>query len=101
MKKHIVSDFVVIGGGIIGLNIARSLATSFPNASIALLEKEKHVGLHTSGRNSGVIHAGIYYATDSFKAKFCREGNQRLTAFCQEHNLSFNNCGKLIVAHNK
>ena len=72
---------MIIGAGVIGLNIAKTLAARFPTAKIEVLEKEKTVGLHTSGRNSGVIHAGIYYATDSLKAKFCKQGNTELTNY--------------------
>ena len=64
------ADFLVIGGGIIGLNIARELRRSFPDASVHLLEKEADCGLHASGRNSGVLHAGFYYSPDSLKAQF-------------------------------
>ena len=58
-------DFLLVGGGVIGLTCARALVTQYPDASILLIEKEKQVGLHTSGRNSGVLHAGFYYASDS------------------------------------
>lgn len=66
-----------------------------------VLEKEKFPGMHTSGRNSGVIHAGIYYSTDSLKASFCREGNRRLTQYCVENKLDINRCGKFIVPTNE
>jgi len=73
MKKN----YLIVGGGVIGLSIARSLLRASVAASnITLLEKEEFVGAHTSGRNSGVLHAGFYYASDSQKAKFCRLGNQ-------------------------
>lgn len=67
-------DFVIAGGGIIGLGVARALAAKYPDAAIRVLEKEREVGEHTSGRNSGVLHAGFYYKTDSVKARFCRQG---------------------------
>ena len=74
MLKTKVADFVIAGGGVIGLNMARALATKYPDSSIKILEKEQKVGMHSSGRNSGVLHAGFYYKTDSQKAKFCRQG---------------------------
>ena len=94
------TDFLVIGGGIIGLNIALLLKRRFVDCSIRLIEKEPFLGMHASGRNSGVLHAGFYYTSDSMKARFCKEGNQQLTAYCQEHNLPINRCGKLVVTAN-
>lgn len=79
MSKIINSDFLVIGGGIIGATITRALSSKFPTCSIKLIEKEKKLGEHTSTRNSSVLHAGIYYSTDSLKAKFCKKGNELLT----------------------
>ena len=73
-------DFRVIGGGVIGLSIARELRRRQPTARVVLIEKEPVCGAHSSGRNSGVLHAGFYYTPDSLKAKFTREGNERLTA---------------------
>ncbi len=91
-------DFLVIGGGIIGLSIARELKRRFASASVVVLEKERALGLHSSGRNSGVLHAGFYYTADSLKARFTREGNRSLTRFCEQHGLPLNRCGKLVVA---
>lgn len=71
-------DYLIIGAGIIGLNIAKNLKERFPSSKILLLEKEKEVGLHSSGRNSGVLHAGFYYTANSLKAKFTKEGNEAL-----------------------
>jgi L-2-hydroxyglutarate oxidase len=76
-------DFLLIGGGIIGISIARELKSRHPSSSVCILEKEPQCGLHASGRNSGVLHAGFYYTADSFKARFTREGNQRLTEYCE------------------
>ena len=76
------SDFLVIGGGVIGLNIARRLRKVFSGASVRLIEKETDCGLHASGRNSGVLHAGFYYFPDSLKAKFTWRGNRLLTDYC-------------------
>lgn len=92
------SDFLIIGGGVIGLNIARQLKRVFADSSVRILEKEPECGLHASGRNSGVLHAGFYYSPDSLKAKFTRIGNQRLTDYCKEKQLSIHTCGKLVVA---
>ena len=92
------SDFLVIGGGVIGLNIARKLRRTFPDASVHLLEKEADCGLHASGRNSGVLHAGFYYSPDSLKAKFTWRGNRLLTEYCEEKKIPLNKCGKLVVA---
>jgi L-2-hydroxyglutarate oxidase LhgO len=91
-------DFLVIGGGVIGLRSAIEARRRYPDARVALIEKEARCGLHASGRNSGVLHAGFYYAADSFKARFTREGNRRLTGYCEERGLRINRCGKLVVA---
>ena len=81
-------DFIVIGGGIIGINIANELKRSFQDSAICILEKEGHHAEHASGRNSGVLHAGFYYDEDSIKAKFCRDGNKALTEYCIQKNIS-------------
>jgi L-2-hydroxyglutarate oxidase LhgO len=94
------ADFLVVGGGIVGLSIARELKSRFPDTRVALLEKERDCGLHASGRNSGVLHAGFYYSADSLKAKFTREGNRILHEYCQSRNIPVNRCGKLVVARN-
>ena len=93
-------DFLVVGGGIIGVTIALELRRRFPDATILLIEKERACGLHASGRNSGVLHAGFYYTADSLKARFTRDGNRELTAYCRERGLPLNACGKLVVARN-
>lgn len=94
----IKADFLVIGGGVVGLSIARELKRRFSDASVALIEKEPECGLHASGRNSGVIHAGFYYTADSLKAKFTRDGNRMLLQYCEEKKIPVNKCGKLVVA---
>ena len=94
-------DFLVIGGGIIGISIVRELKKRYPKSSQILIEKEVDFGLHASGRNSGVLHAGFYYTADSFKAKFTQKGNQRLTGYCESKNIPVNKCGKLVVAKNE
>jgi L-2-hydroxyglutarate oxidase LhgO len=95
------TDFLVIGGGIIGLNIARGLRCRYADSSVTLIEKETDCGLHASGRNSGVLHAGFYYAPQSLKAAFTRGGNQELTAYCEAKGLPINRCGKLVVAKDR
>ncbi len=93
-----VSDFLVIGGGIVGITIARELKKNFPDSKVIVIEKEGEIGLHASGRNSGVLHAGFYYTPDSLKAKFTRLGNRMLTEYCESKKLAINKCGKLVVA---
>ena len=75
MNKERKYDFIIVGGGIVGLTIANELINTNPKSKIAIIEKEKEIGLHSSGRNSGVLHAGFYYTADSLKAKFTRDGN--------------------------
>ncbi len=95
------ADVVVIGGGIIGITIARELRLRHPLQSVLVLEKEPALGAHASGRNSGVLHAGFYYSADSLKARFCREGNQQLRAWCTSEGLPLRSCGKLVVAQDE
>jgi L-2-hydroxyglutarate oxidase len=94
MAKH----FVVIGGGIIGLATAYKLLLAQPDARVTLLEKEAGPARHQSGRNSGVIHAGLYYQPGSLKARLCTTGRQELAEFCLSHNVPHEICGKLVVA---
>ena len=91
-------DFIIIGGGIVGLSTAMALGQRNPQAQILVLEKENSWAAHQSGNNSGVIHSGIYYQPGSFKAKFCQEGNRSMVAFCQKHRIPYEVCGKVIVA---
>jgi 2-hydroxyglutarate dehydrogenase len=91
-------DVVVVGAGIVGLAVARELQRRRPELSITVLEREGDVGRHQTARNSGVIHAGIYYAPGSLKARLCVEGARDLYAFCEEHGVAVERCGKLIVA---
>lgn len=91
-------DFVIIGAGIIGLTIAYKLKQKDKSLKIALIDKESEVGVHASGRNSGVLHAGFYYTADSLKAKFTRQGNQALKDYCHQHEIPVLNNGKLVVA---
>jgi len=91
-------DYIVIGGGIVGLATAWTISERRPRARIAVLEKEDAWAKHQTGRNSGVIHSGIYYQPGSLKAKLCREGNRRLVEFCTDHGIHYEVCGKVIVA---
>ena len=93
-------DFLIIGGGVVGLNIALQAKQHFPDSSVTLIDKEASCGEHASGRNSGVLHAGFYYTADSLKARMTKDGNKRLTEYCVEHGLDINRCGKLIVTKN-
>lgn len=95
------ADFAVVGGGVIGMNVASELRRRHPGARVRLVEKEAAPGLHASGRNSGVLHAGFYYTADSLKARFTRTGNALLTAYCDEKGLRLNRCGKLVVARDE
>ncbi|MCH9813324.1 MAG: L-2-hydroxyglutarate oxidase [Epsilonproteobacteria bacterium] len=95
------SDFLIIGSGIIGLTIAKILKQRYPDKKIMIIEKEKDVAQHSSGRNSGVLHAGFYYTANSLKAKFTKDGNQILRAYCKDNNLKINECQKVVVANNE
>ena len=91
-------DCAVIGGGILGLSVAMTLVRRQPGIKLVVLEKEAQLALHQTGRNSGVIHSGIYYKPGSFKARFAREGNRSMIDFCREHGIAHEVCGKVIVA---
>ncbi len=92
------SDIIVIGGGIVGLATAYDLSTRHPELSITILEKENRLAAHQSGHNSGVLHSGIYYKPGSLKALNCRKGKALMEQFCEEHDIPYNICGKVIVA---
>jgi len=94
-------DYLIIGGGIIGLSMAKAIIEEESQAKIALIEKESHIASHASGRNSGVLHAGFYYGENSLKAKFAKVGNKELTSYCLENSLKINRCAKVIVAQNR
>jgi L-2-hydroxyglutarate oxidase LhgO len=98
MTSSKTPDILVVGGGIVGLAVAREARLRWPDASVTLLEKEPEVGLHGSGRNSGVLHAGFYYSADSLKARFSRDGTRAWTEMCLDRDLAINRCGKLVVA---
>ena len=92
------ADIAVVGGGILGLAVARELGRRDPARRIVVLEREAQVGEHQTGHNSGVVHAGIYYAPGSLKARLCVEGVRELRAYCEERGIAYDACGKLIVA---
>ncbi|XP_038193867.1 L-2-hydroxyglutarate dehydrogenase, mitochondrial isoform X2 [Arvicola amphibius] len=91
-------DIVIVGGGIVGLASARTLILKHPGLSIGVVEKEKDLALHQTGRNSGVIHSGIYYKPESLKAKLCVEGAALIYEYCKLKGIPYRQCGKLIVA---
>ncbi len=94
-------DFIIIGGGIIGMSTAMQLLRAYPDCRMLLLEKESAPARHQTGHNSGVIHAGVYYTPGSLKAKFCLAGNRATKEFCTENGIRFDECGKLLVATNE
>src|SRR5437660_30684 len=91
-------DYVIIGGGIVGLATAMAVGKKYPKARILVLEKEQDLAQHQTGRNSGVIHSGIYYKPGSLKARFAVQGNRSMVEFCREHGIKHEVCGKVIVA---
>src|SRR5260221_1191941 len=93
-------DAVIIGGGIVGLATGLALLAARPGSTAVVLEKEDSVAAHQTGRNSGVIHAGLYYKPGSLKAKACARGRSMLERFCEEHGVPFERCGKIVVATN-
>jgi L-2-hydroxyglutarate oxidase LhgO len=94
-------DYLIVGGGIIGLNIAKTLKEKEPTCKVVVIDKEPSLALHSSGRNSGVLHAGFYYSADSLKAKFTKDGNKALHEFCEKRNLHINKCAKVVIATNE
>lgn len=92
------TNTLIIGGGIVGLATAYELSRQYPAQCITVLEKETGLAQHQTGRNSGVLHSGIYYKPGSLKATTCREGKVRMEAFCEQENVPFDRCGKVIVA---
>jgi (S)-2-hydroxyglutarate dehydrogenase len=91
-------DLAIVGGGIVGLAVARELSRRSPGASVCVLERESEVGTHQTGHNSGVIHAGVYYQPGSLKARLCVEGARELYAYCAERGIASEQCGKVILA---
>lgn len=93
-----VYDLIIIGGGIVGMATAYKINTRNPDKKVLVLEKESEVAAHQTGHNSGVIHSGIYYKPNSYKARLCVDGRRELVAFAREHNVPHDICGKIIVA---
>ncbi len=91
-------DLAVVGGGILGLAVARELCRRHPGSSVAVLEREPELGTHQTGHNSGVIHAGVYYLPGSLKARLCVQGARELYEYCERRGIAHERCGKLIVA---
>src|SRR5687768_991510 len=94
-------DTLIVGGGIVGLAIAYQLSLRQPHQCIIVLEKEASVGAHQTGHNSGVLHSGIYYKPGTLRATNCRSGKLAMQQFCTEQGISFEICGKVIVAVNE
>ena len=94
-------DVLIIGAGVVGLSTGLALLQSRPSLKVIIADKEKDIGLHASGRNSGVIHAGFYYSSDSLKAKFCRDGNFELRKLAKKHGIPIKDVGKVVVARNE
>jgi Predicted dehydrogenase len=91
------ADLAVVGGGVVGLALADAWLARNPTDSVVVYDKEKSLAAHASGRNSGVLHAGFYYAPDSLKARLTRDGNAMLKAFCAERGIEVRNTGKVVV----
>ena len=93
-------DVLIIGGGVVGLSTGIAFLEANPSLKVVIAEKEFRLGLHASGRNSGVLHAGFYYSPDSLKSKFCRDGNQELRKLANKYNIPVREVGKVVVARN-
>lgn len=98
MSTQAILDIAIVGGGIVGLSTARTLAERHPGLDIAIFEKEADTAQHQTGHNSGVIHSGIYYRPGSLRARMAVEGSKRMMAFCTENDIPYDRCGKVIVA---
>ena len=93
-----VYDIILVGGGIVGLATAYKLQQKYPNLKLAVLEKENRLAFHQTGRNSGVIHSGLYYRPGSYRAKNCVNGRKQIVEFAKKHNIDHDVCGKIVVA---
>lgn len=98
MTKQTIFDFAIVGGGLVGLATAWALKSKYPDASLVVLEKEAEVASHQSGRNSGVLHSGIYYKPGSLKAQLVARGRGLMLDFCKEYGIKYEICGKIILA---
>ena len=95
--SRITTDICIMGAGIVGLSVAYQISKRYPLLSITIIEKESDVGMHSSGRNSGILHAGLYYEPSSLKAKVCVSGAKRLKEWCKEEKLQVMECGKVVT----
>ena len=95
------SDLIIIGGGIVGLATAYRFLERFPGKTVTVLEKEDAVAKHQTGRNSGVLHSGVYYRPGSLRALNCRLGKEAMEEFCQREGLPYDNCGKVDRRHRR
>jgi L-2-hydroxyglutarate oxidase len=95
------TDVIIVGAGIVGLATAFTLQQQYPKKTILVLDKEDRVAFHQSGRNSGVLHSGIYYKPGSLKAVTCRAGKRAMEEFCEREGVPYEICGKVIVAVNE
>lgn len=100
-QSTLTCDVAIVGAGIMGLAIAQSLNETNPRLKIVIIEKECQIGLHASGRNSGVLHAGFYYSPESLKAQFCRDGNYAMKMLAERHKVEIKHVGKVVVAQNE
>ncbi len=98
--KSVETDYLIIGGGVIGIATGIAILERKSSTRVLIAEKSDDLGAHASGRNSGVLHAGFYYSPDSLKAKFCRHGNLEMQKFCHSKSIPVLNCGKVVVAKN-
>ena len=98
MSVSKVYDITIVGGGIVGLATAYKLQNKYPHLTISVLEKETSLAFHQTGRNSGVIHSGLYYKPGSFRASNCVNGRKQLVKFAEEHGIAYDVCGKIVVA---
>ena len=94
-------DIAIVGGGIVGLATAYKLQLNFPHLDIIVFEKEAKLAFHQTGRNSGVLHSGLYYKPGSLRAENCVKGRKQLVQFAEDNNINFDVCGKIVVAVNK
>ena len=99
--REVKGDILILGAGVVGLSLAYRLVERGISKNILIIEKEKKIGLHTSGRNSGVLHSGLYYKPETLKAKVCSKGSKRMREWILDRNLSINDCGKIIVPSSK
>ena len=97
MQESKIYDITIVGGGIVGLATAYKLQCKYPNLTLAVLEKESQLAFHQTGRNSGVIHSGLYYRPGSYRAVTCVNGRKQLVSFAEEHGVDYDICGKIVV----